>query len=398
MTNAPKHAYTLRDNTQHTMAEVNTTTLGKVLDDFSGRRDDPDYEQRKTMTYRIHRRNRAYVWKVEKRRRLLDSARKGYYIPAITVHETIVQDADGKHRTVREIMDGGNRITSARLLDTGRAGFEVSAEDKAILRATPIQVVVLKNLTPAQQREMFKRMNDPTKVSPGQLFAMSDDAALVQEALALVEDPAYPERERLDRHFPSIARLDKEGRRKDSDGRTVLANAVGVVAGLCYGCHNITTSFDRQEDVLLQEIDREAYLPLLRIVLDIFDAADAALPDFDKRKRSQQWGLGFVLGAILYDLKSGVLDTPEIHQKWRNYLVRVRAKTPDAEEAARVGGGQNLTATRLLRISKRVETFLAEGRLMAKDELKEVHHVNPEEAAPEDEEDTETEDEGDSVE
>jgi hypothetical protein len=376
------------------MAEVTQATLGKILDDFTGRRDDPDYEQRKTMAYRIHRRNRAYVWKVEKRWRLLDSIRKGYYIPAITVHETVVHDDDGKHRTVREIMDGGNRITSARLLDTGRAGFEVSAEERAMLRATSIQVVILKNLTPAQQREMFKRMNDPTKVSPGQLFAMSDDAPLVQEALALLEDPAYPERERLDKHFPTIARLDKAGRRKDSDGRTVLANAVGVVAGLSYGCHTITTSFDRQEDVLLEEIDREAYLPLLKIVLDIFDAADAALPDFDKRKRAQQWGLGFVLGAIIYDIKCGVLDSPEIHQKWRNYLVRVRAKTPDAEEAARVGGGQNLTATRLLRISKRVETFLAESRLLTSEELKEIHHVNPDlderEVEEEDEEEVES--------
>ena len=377
------------------MTSIEQTTLGALLDAFSGRRDDPDYESSKFKMYRIHRRNRAYVWKIEKRKRLLDSIHKGYHIPAITVHESIVADSDGKHRQVREIMDGGNRITTARLIDTDRAGFTATAEDIAALRATSITVVVLRGLSSAQQREMFKRMNDPTKVSAGQLYAMSDDATLVQEALSLIEDPEYPERERLDKHFPVIARLDKStGRRKDSDGRTILANAVGLVAGLLYGCHNITTSFDRQEDVLLQEIDRDDYLPLLRVILDIFDETDDALSDFDKRKRTQQWGLGFVLGAIVYDLKKGVPDIGAIKQKWRNYLVRVRAKTPNAEEAVTaLGGANNLSATRLLRISTRVDVFLAESRLLTNDELKLISHINPvEEDVVDEEEETMGED------
>lgn len=360
------------------MPETSTVTIGELLDNFTGRRDDPDFEQRKTFTYRIHRRNRAYVWKQPKRQRFLDSIMKGYHIPAIVVHDTLITDPDGRPRSVREIMDGGNRITTARLIDTNRAGFDVSPEERAALRATSIAVVVLRNLTPAQQREMFKRMNDPTKVSAGQLFAMSDDAALVQEAISLIESATFPERQRLDTHFPCIAQIDPAtGQRKDSDGRTKLANAVGIIGGLLYGCKYITTSFDRHEDVLLTTINQTDYLPLLRIILDVFDEADAALEDFDKRKRLQQWGLGFVLGPMIYDIKEGgPLDIASFKQKWKNYIIRVRAKTPNAEEAiTTIGSANNLTPTRLRRMSVRVTTFLAEGRLLTKDELKTINHV-----------------------
>jgi hypothetical protein len=381
------------------MATTEQTTFGVVLDNFTGRRDDKEYEARRNKMYSIHRRNRAYVWKVDKRKRFLDSIHKSYHIPAITVHEVILLGPDGTPRVVREIMDGGNRITTARKIDTDEVGFPVTAVDKAALRAAPITIVVLRGLSTPQQREMFKRMNDPTKVSAGQLYAMSDDASLVQEALAFLEDPTYPERERLDKHFPTVALTDKKtGARKDSDGRTVLANAVGVVAGLLYGPNNITTSFDRQEEYLLKDIDRSAYLPCLAIVLDILDAADEALPDFDKRNRVKQWGLGFVLGAMIYDIKNGVATVPVIREKWRNYIVRVRAKTPDAEEAiTAIGGANNLKATRLLRASMRVETFLSDGRLLTKDELKSVHHINHRAEEATEEYDDSEEDEEDNV-
>lgn len=360
------------------MATIEQTTFGALLDSFTGRKDDPEYEARKTMKYRIHRRNRAYVWKKDKRVLLLDSARRKFYIPAITVNECVVVDSDGVPRIVHQIMDGGNRITTARLIDTDRVGFPVTVEDKDCIRATPIIVVVLHNLTSAQQREMFRRLNNPTKVSAGQLYAMSEeDAPLVREAVALISDAHYPERDRLDKHFPTIARTDAvSGVRRDSEGRTTLANAVGLVAGLVYGVQNITTSFDRQEDVLLTDIDRSRYLPTLRMILDIFDEVDNALPDFDKRKRCQQWGLGFVLGAMLYDIKSATLSNKDIALKWKNYLVRVRAKTPNAEDAITgIGGANNLNPTRLLRISRRVDVFLAEDRLLSKEELKQINHV-----------------------
>lgn len=377
------------------MATTEQTTIGYVLDNFTGRRDDPEYEERRRANkmYSIHRRNRAYVWKVDKRRRFLDSIHKGYHIPAITIHETIVVGADNVPRTERQIMDGGNRVTTARLIDIDGVGFAVTPADKAALRATAITIIVLRGLTPAQQREMFKRMNDPTKVSAGQLYAMSDDAPLVREALAFLEDPTYPERERLDKHFPTIAQIDKmTGARKDSDGRTVLANAVGVIAGLLYGPNYITTSFDRQENNLLKDIDRNTYLPYLAIVLDIFDTADRALPDFDKRARTKQWGLGFVIGAMIYDIKNGLLETSIVCEKWQNYIVRVRAKTPNAEEViTTIGGANNIKATRLLRVSMRVDTFLVDGRLLTKDEMKSIHHINQSEEA-EEEVDSEEED------
>lgn len=375
------------------MSETITTSIGTILDNFTGRRDDPEYEARKTKTYRIHRRNRAYVWHIKKRQRFLDSIHRGYHIPPITVHESTVTDEDGVPRTIREIMDGGNRITTARLIDTGRVGFEVTPEDKAALRAASLTVVVLRGLPPAEQREMFRRMNDPTKVSPGQLFAMSDDTPLVQEALAFIEDASHTLRDLIDHHFPNITRIDKEtGRRKDSDGRTILANTVGIVSGLLYGPHYITTSYDRQEEVLLEPVHRPTFLRELSKVLDILEDADAALGEVDKRTLLKQWNLGFILGPLIYDIKT-TEDLAATRQKWKAYIIRVRVKSPNAEEAlTKLGGGNNLTATRLLRMSKRVDKYLEDGTLLSKEELKLIHHIDDEgdHEEEEDEEDRES--------
>ena len=343
------------------MTETITTTFGALCDNFSGRSNMADYNPNKL--YTIHVRNRAYVWKLPKVLKFLDSIRKGYYIPPIIVHEHI----ENGH-IIRRIMDGGNRMTTARFLDTNTfPGCPVTEEDRAALRNTPVSVVILRNMTSEAQRDMFRRINNPTTATSGQLFDMSAESALVEEAIALIRDPNYTHRARIDAHFPMVTRA-------DGDGRRILANAVAIVAGAVHGVSHITTSFDIQEDVLTTPIFRQTYIHIIGHALDVFDAADARFPDFDRRSLTAMWSVGNILGAMIYEFHT-TDDIAAAKTKWASYIVRVRSGDALSAEVMAIGGANNLTPTRHKRICFRVGVYLTENRLPSIDETKEVKHI-----------------------
>ena len=83
------------------------TTISALNDDFSGRTGSLDYNEQKSV--HIHRRNRAYVWNQQMQESLLDSILKGYYVPPIICCSRIISNIER-----REVMEGGNRITTFR--------------------------------------------------------------------------------------------------------------------------------------------------------------------------------------------------------------------------------------------------------------------------------------------
>ena len=373
------------------MAEVSNirtetiqTTIGALDGDFAGRSDDKQYDPTKLI--HIHRRNRAYVWKTPMQQNFVDSALKNYYIPPIICSSRIVNG-----REVREVMEGGNRVTTARRVLRGQVtkpnGEKLTEAEMAVLRAYPITLVVMRGLTSKDQRLMFGRLNKSVKVTDGHLYAMSEeDSPLVKEALALLNDPDYPLRARITAEFFDTVDNDNAGRRN-------LENAIALVAGILYGVKNITTSFDRQEAIVESQepIDREVIIDTLTNILDIFQAADEREALADRRKRKGQWPIGKYLGAILYDLATSSASVNDIQLKWVNYLVRVRGGHENAEEAIVIPGAQNLTADKLRKKSYKVDVFMRENRLATEAELKEIKHAvtdSPEESEEEEGEST----------
>lgn len=294
----------------------------------------------------------------------LDSILKGYYIPPIICSSRIV---NGIER--REVMEGGNRITTIRRLLNGDVR-PLTPEETRVVESHPITLVVMRNLTSKQTREMFRRLNKNVKVSDGQLYSMSEeDSPLVREALALLNEDDYPLRTRINDYF-------FDTRNNDNDGKANLENAVALVSCTLHGPEFITKSFTRQEEHVENQatINRNRVVTILGYAFDIFRQANDIAQIADRRKMKAQWTIGNYLGPILYDILMNLNSVPQIQTKWANYLGKVRNNEENAQEAIIVSGAQNLNVDKLKRMSVKVDTYLKENRIMSKEELKEIKH------------------------
>ena len=340
------------------------TTISQLNRDFSGRVGSPDYDESKRN--HIHRRNRPYVWNHDMQVKLLDSILKGYYIPPIICSSRIVGSAER-----REVMEGGNRITTFRKILREEVR-PLTPSERQRVEAHPITLVVMCGLTSHDQRVMFRRLNKNVSVSDGQLYSMSEeDSPLVQEALAFLNDDHYPLREKITKHF-------FDTRTVDNDGKSNLANAVALVSGAIHGPEFITKSYNIQEPkVESQEpINRNMVVQILGSLLETFDMADEEHPLQDKRKRRGQWSVGKWIGAILYDCLTHQGETRSIQQKWAKYIGSVRREEEGADQATELGGAKNLTASRYKKICTKVDIYLRDHRIATDQELRDVIHAN----------------------
>jgi hypothetical protein len=346
----------------HLSTENIQTTISQLNRDFSGRRESPDYDEHKLV--HIHRRNRPFVWNRDMQVKLLDSILKGYYIPPIICSSRIVGFAER-----REVMEGGNRVTTFRKILSEEVR-PLTPYERQRVEAHPITVVVMRGLTAQDQRIMFRRLNKNVKVSDGQLYSMSEeDSPLVQEALAFLNDDHYPLREKITMHF-------FDTRNADNDGKCHLENVIALLSGVIYGVNFITKSYNIQEPKIESQdpIDRSTIVEVLDSILEIFTMADQQHPLQDGRKRRGQWSVGKWLGAILYDILTHIDALQTIQEKWSNYIVAFRRDEEGAEEATKLGGAQNLTATRYKKICTKVDIYLRDRRIATDVELAEIHH------------------------
>jgi hypothetical protein len=260
------------------------TTIGAINRDFSGRRGSTDYDENKRI--HIHRRNRAFVWSSQMQESCLDSILKGYYIPPIISGSKNMLNSAGRAVERREVMEGGNRITTFRRILNGDVR-ELAPEERVAVESYPITHVVMQNLTSKQTREMFRRLNRNVRVSDGQLYSMSEeDSPLVREALALLNDDNYPLRTQITEYF-----FDTQNR--DSDAKQNLENAVALVSGALHGPMFITKAFSRQEPHVESpnEVDRVRVVSTLGHVFDVFRQANLIvnLTDGRKKKAMASW-------------------------------------------------------------------------------------------------------------
>ena len=344
--------------------ETTQTTIHALNLDFAGRIGSDEYDPQNLI--HIHRRNRAYVWNHDMQIKCLDSILKGYYIPPIICCSRIV---DGIER--REVMEGGNRITTFRRILKDQVRKLTDLERNTVNSHT-ISLVVMRGLSGHDQREMFRRLNKNVKVTDGQLYSMSeDDSPLVAEAIKLLNDPNYPLRARITSNFFDTVN-------NDSDAKKNLENAVALISGCINGVDYITKSFMRQEDFVecQSPIDTNKVITTLGLVLDAFRIADDILPLTNKQMLKAQWPIGKYLGVILYDILLNNTDILTVQQKWANYMVLVRRGEVNAKEAIEIKGAQNINADKLKKKSVKVDIFLREKRLASDEELKDVKHAN----------------------
>jgi len=298
-------------------------------------------------------------------RKLLDSMLKGYYIPPIICCSKIAGSAEH-----REVMEGGNRITTFRKILNGDLRL-LTDEERHCVESHPITLVVMRGLTSKVQRIMFRRLNKNVAVSDGQIYSMSEeDSPLVQEALAFLNDDHYPLRDKITKHF-------FDTRNRDKAGKSNLANAVALVSGAIHGAEFITKSYNVQEPKIESQepINRIMVAQMLGSLLETFDMADEEHPLQDKRKRAGQWSVGKWLGPMLYDCLTHQGETRSIQQKWAKYIGSVRREEEGSEQATELKGAQNLTATRYKKICTKVDIYLRDHRIATAAELADIIHA-----------------------
>jgi hypothetical protein len=352
--------------------ETIQTTIGALNSQFAGREGDIDYDPTKLV--HIHRRQRPYVWPQEMQIVLLDSILTGYYIPPIissSVFETC--SCDNRIREKREVLDGGNRITTFRRILNGYIR-ELTDAERTTIMSYSITFVVMRGMTNKAQCTMFRRLNKNIKVSDGQLYAMSDDSLLVKEALALLNDDNYPLRGLILEHF-----FDTRG--SDNNGRKNLENAIALVSGALYGPHYITKLYNIQEEKIESQegIHRDTIITRLANTFDIFTIANTIVPLTDRRKLKSQWTVGKWLGAMLYDILTHPNEIEETQNRWAKYIAAVRRGDMFAEDASKLSGAHNLTANKYRRICAKVDIFITQGRLAADNEI--MHLIHDDDAA-----------------
>lgn len=350
-------------------AQLTTETIPQSLyhlnQAFAGRNGSRDYNE--SALIHIHRRNRAYVWNQDMRVKLIDSILKGYPLPPIfccSLYE------NGRER--RYIMDGGNRVTTIRMILNGEVR-ELTDDEKRRVENFTISLVVMRNFSNHDLRTMFRRLNKNVKVSDGQLFAMSvEDSPLIREAHALLTDPDHPLRDRITACFKDTRRYEETDK-----SRSDLANAVAIVSGILHGPHFITKSYNAQDEhVDRQEVlDRDQIVRVFGSICEIFHQADLQSP-IRSSDRKKQWSVGKYIGPMIYDYLCHSDRLHQIREKWIRFIVRTRdvEHSEISKSALKLEGAQNLTASHHAKVSAKVQIYLTTGRLATNLELAQYDH------------------------
>jgi hypothetical protein len=352
-------------------------SIGQLDAQFSGRRGTDDYNA--DALIHIHRRNRAFVWSSKMQEDLLDTILKGYPTPPIICSTHI---ENGKE--IRKVMDGGNRITTFRRILQGKVKA-LSDEDKLRVQLYPITLTIMRNLTSADQRIMFRRLNKSVKVNDGQLYAMStDDSPLVMEADDFLQSVNYPHRERTNKHFSNTGDLVEKNTYPKA-----LANVVALLSGILHGPDFLTQSYNIQDiHVESQEpIQRNKINIYLSWILDIFDLADELEPITKKSDKLSQLSIGKFLGLMVYDRLTQPREVEQITDKWVKYICSVR-NNKEALQASKMIGAQNLTKSSYNKRSIKVGIYIDQNRLATDEEIAGfIHYEEPEEDSDNDVED-----------
>lgn len=329
--------------------------------------------------YRLHRRQRAEVWKPEHRAKLLESIISRRYIPPIITHETV--DAGEIHR---DILDGGNRISAVRrILEGGE--FPLTDDQRRAVERYTITVVVLRNLLPQEIRIQFRLLNRVVRVSPGHLYHMSaEDSPLVAYANSMMMDPDNALR-------PRILELFTENALKDNASRGTLENVIALCAGAQHGVAHLTRSFDINEAILSLPVNRELIETRLGLAFTAIERANALMPAgwvADGRVRKGEFNANRYLALILYDLlphgapgqtgyEPAPTNTDSVLAKWAQIIAEARQDLPGSqaklavEDSARKGKSQS----GLRKVSKQVDFYLVHGRMPTEAEIAELVRV-----------------------
>lgn len=414
-------------------------SLGMINSNFAGRVGTLGYDGSKM--FHIHRKNRPFVWPPKKQELFLDSILRSYDVQSIVCS---IKTEDG--RTMYNLLDGGNRITTVRKILNDEIRVLTPQERMKVERYT-VNLVVQSNMSEKDEREMFRRAANGVKPTDGHLYKMSEiDSHLVQLAVMILEDRTFPHRALMTQVMCDTTPTD-HGESRDTKSQANLANMVALISGLMNGPDFITKSFDRQYRWVdaVTPINRDILFRKIHNILSIFKEADShvttvqtlnfsglkkhdiktcldnagvqyarnknkgelieiaksypaamtqlvtfanttgiVLKDPNAHIKKRRLNSGDLIGLMAYDYY--MMPYAEMKAKWIQFIREHDANPKIIKETLlTLSGAQNTTANSLAKKSKRIAIYLAENhRIATEDELANVlHPINDDDSVDE---------------
>jgi len=296
---------------------------------------------------------RLWSWKnkrgLKKMQELIDSILHNYPIPTV-----ILNAKDDGSRERWEIYDGRHRVETIWRFVNNKFGIPVDDReifykdltdtDRARFNDREIPVVVTSAASPFQLAEVFIRLNSGKSLSQADYCHASRDTPLVSGTLAILEE--------------NKARFRTLFGGSDITKRETTPDWVGIVLGLSTGdASNMTTSFERIQVHLDEEIDKDAVDEGMDALFELYTRAAAAtnsLPTVLKRYER----VGFINAFFFADWLVAE-DKEFVIANWLQVIKHIR--TTNNPSIVTVSGAQNLTTAKIHAVLTKVHAWLATG-------------------------------------
>ena len=299
---------------------------------------------------------RLWSWKnkrgMQKQRELIDSILHNYPIPTI-----ILNALDDGTRERWEIYDGRHRVETIWRFVNSKFSIKIDGveifypdlcpADKARFNDRTIPVGVTTAASPAQLAEVFIRLNSGKALSQADYCHACRDAPLIASTIEILE----ANRERFRSLFGG----------EDITKRALMPDWVGVVLGLSTGIGgNMTTSFERIQTYLEEEIDTEAVTAGMNALFDLYTRA-AAVTASSTKELKRYVKIGFINAFFLAAWMESA-DKEKVITDWVRVISHIR-KT-GLTSLISVSGAQNLTDVKILAVHEKIRVWLANGTMV----------------------------------
>ena len=314
---------------------------------------------------RIPDHQRDYVWKLPKQRMLIRSAVLNFPIPSLILTED--------YRNRHSVQDGQQRLETLWRYYNNMFSYEgkyfkdlTEAEKKVFLDYT-IPVTDITGATPEQEEDIYDLLNQGVSLNHGEKFWNRRTKPLVALSIRLFMTTGQGLIAPASEVFgPYLDRKDPR--------HNILANAVAYVAGAAYGSDYITTSYTKlvhmlenrlRPDGTTQAIDEGRVTARLRMLLDIYKAADDVQPCATATKKKGQWNIGlfsaYILHSIIYaEGDAELLDT--LKEGWVAFLCKVRTHPTTVNLLYKgMAASKNITPERLEKGYENLLSMMANG-------------------------------------
>lgn len=323
-----------------------TTTIGDFLDNFAGRREMENYDDKKTI--KIAECNRDFVWTLDMQQSFIRSILQGFPIPATCIANGQIIDGGNRSTTLWRFRNGAFKVKLQP--DSEEMDYEKMCMDRTLTRRWDSAVIpqqIIMNASSDQFAQIYENLNKGIKLTFGQLLENRKYRPWVAMAEALIGRGSsyYPDIELLHRVWTNSF--------KKTKNRGELGFAFQVLVGAALGPQHFHLSF--AEHIPLIMGDTTPSFGHLNVILDMIDSCDPERTVSAKKKKDI---FKKFIGAIINDMH--IMQENDWREKWSAFIVQAYNSLTDKKikKIINVGNLRANSSSRIAGVSENVRRFL----------------------------------------